>query len=141
MKINTDDVKKILNGEDSVENLSESKDKLSADVVTAFQGVLSQIKEYVKSKDYERLAVLLSEETQEDEKNEDDQEDAPKEEVKDDESEEAKIELSAMKSLANEIEGDLNALDTEIQGIKDRDVARRVGAKVQSLFDRIETLK
>jgi len=141
MKINKEDVKKILNGENSDEHLSESKDKLSADVVTAFQGVLSQIKACVKSKDLDGIAVLLSEHVQDEEQEEEIKDESQSEEVTEDYSEEAKIELSAMKSFANEIESDLNSLDNEIQGIKDRDVARRVGAKVQSLFDRIETLK
>lgn len=161
MQIDKDLVSKLVQGKKASELLSETKDKLVTDLVVASQSVMNQVKACLAINDFNGAKVLLNVESQEEDKEEEsvelssaehskEVEEAEEESGEDEEKktelseevqEEAKVELSAINSFANSIEADLKSLDSEVAAIADREVSRKLGAKLQSMFDKVLQIK
>lgn len=162
MQIDKELVSKLVQGKKASELLSETKDKLVTDLVAASQSVMNQVKACLAINDFDGAKVLLNVENQEEDKEEEESvelssaehskevEEAEEESGEDEEKktelseevqEEAKVELSAINSFANSIEADLKSIDSEVAAIADREVSRKLGAKLQSMFDKVLQIK
>jgi hypothetical protein len=161
MQVDKELVSKLVQGKKASELLSETKDKLVTDLVAASQSVMNQVKACLAINDFDGAKVLLNVESQEEDKEEEsvelssaehskEVEEAEEESGEDEEKktelseevqEEAKVELSAINSFANSIEADLKSIDSEVAAIADREVSRKLGAKLQSMFDKVLQIK
>ena len=155
MKIDQELISKILKGEaiPSKEESPSNSESLLTSTVMAYEKLVEGISRCIGVNDLDGAKMLLSTISQES------VEEAPSVNVEDntevtveaeteeavmlsaEEQEESKVELSAIQSFANSIESDLNEIDTEVAAIKDRDISRKVGAKLQVLFDKVLNVK